>query len=78
MDTYSKSQLYDMNLNYKYGPGWIKINQNANSNINTNISKDNYKLYATGDSNISSGRIYIALPASEIITEELKRKYNIM
>ncbi len=75
MDTYSKSQLYDMNLNYKYGPGWIKINQNANDN--THI-KDNYKLYATGDSNISSGRIYIALPASEVITEEVKRKYNIM
>ena len=76
MDTYSKSQLHNMNHDYKYGSGWIKMNTNTNTNTNTN--NDRFKLYATGDSSINTGRIYIALPASEVITEEIKRKYNIM
>lgn len=45
--------------------------------VNTN--KDcKYKLYSTGDATISKGRIYVSLPANLKITNEIKKKYNIM
>lgn len=36
------------------------------------------KLYATGECTIRQGRIYVALPADQPLTEELKREHNIM
>ena len=45
-----------------------------------NKDSDNkrYTLYATGDCDISTGRQYISLPSNLKITEEIKRKYNLM
>jgi len=40
-------------------------------------SKDNFVLYATGNSTIGSGRIYVALPNKPLSYED-KIKYNIM
>ena len=69
--SYSKSQLEIMNIDKKYGVGWI-------SNIDKLNKKSNVKLYATGDYDISSGRIYVALPENLKITREIKTKYNLM
>ena len=37
-----------------------------------------FKLYATGDYTLNSGRIYIALPTNKILTYSDKIKYNII
>ena len=63
--------LKSMNVNKLYGSQWIK-------NINELSDKQEYKLYPTGEYEFNSGRIYVALPASKIISEEDKKKYNIM
>jgi hypothetical protein len=63
---YSKDEI--IQLNTKYGGGWIKMPQ-------TN-TKTNYVLYATGEATMS-GRVYIALP-NKPLTHEEKLKYNIM
>jgi len=63
--TYSKAEL-DY-LNTKYGR-WIRYPQKE--------EKD-YVLYATGDANISCGRIYVALSKGPLSYED-KIKYNIM
>lgn len=70
-NTFSKSQLEKMNTDPKYGSNWI---QNLN-NINNNQF---IKLYATGQSSISTGRVYIALPANMKLTDQDIVKYNIM
>jgi len=70
-NTFSKSQLEKMNTDPKYGSNWI---QNLN-NINNN---QGVKLYATGQSSISTGRVYIALPANIKLTDQDILKYNIM
>jgi len=69
---FSKSTLEKMNYDRNYGSGWIK-------NLN-NIKTDevSIKLYATGESSISTGRIYIALPANKQLTQSDKQKYNII
>ena len=36
------------------------------------------KLYATGECTIAQGRIYVALPANQPLTQELKQEHNIM
>lgn len=68
---FSKSQLEKMNTDPKYGSNWI---QNLN-NVNDN---QGVKLYATGQSSISTGRVYIALPANIKLTDQDILKYNIM
>ena len=70
-DTFSKSKLERMNIDPKYGSNWI---QNLN-NLNDNQA---VKLYATGQSSISTGRVYIALPANMKLTDQDILKYNIM
>ena len=71
--TFSNIQLQVMNYDQKYGCNWIIYD----TNIHINKHKD-YKLYATGDYNMSSGRIYIALPANKALTNSDKIKYNII
>jgi len=70
-NTFSKSQLEKMNIDPKYESNWI---QNLN-NINDN---QDVKLYATGQSSISTGRVYIALPSNIKLTDQDILKYNIM
>ena len=66
--TYNTSELQYMNIKYN---GWIRMGEKEQS------QKD-YLLYATGDSTISSGRIYVALPKNKVLSYEDKIKYNIM
>jgi hypothetical protein len=49
-----------------------------NTIINAHESEDkvNYKLYATGDADMT-GRKYVALPANLTITDDVKKQYNI-
>lgn len=70
---FSKSQLITMNYDKKYSSsGWIK-------NINSNLDdKKLFKLYATTNASLSSGREYIALPSDKILTANDYIKYNIM
>jgi hypothetical protein len=69
--TFYKSHLETLNIDRKYGSNWI---QNLN-NVNNN---QDVKLYATGQSSISTGRVYIALPANMKLTDQDILKYNIM
>lgn len=66
--TYSKTKLFQ--LNSEFGYKWI---------INIENIKDNQlaKLYPTGNANIYSGKLYVALPVNTVITKELITKYNI-
>ena len=69
MNTYSISEINQMNL--KHGGNWIKTN-----NITT--TNNNCILYPTGDATIQSGRIYVALPSNIKMTDETRKKYNII
>ena len=70
---FSKSQLDYMNYDKKYGCNWIKYDDNIKTNYKTE-----FKLFATGDYTMSSGRIYIALPADKTLSAADKIKYNII
>lgn len=71
---FTKSQLLAMNSDKKYSSfgGWI-------TNVE-NIKDDNklYKLYATNNASLSSGREHIALPSDKILTANDYLKLNIM
>ena len=68
---YSVSQLNKINSEYPWN-GSIKIDSNKND------EKKNFTLHATGYCEISNGRQYVALPTDLKITEEIRRKYNLM
>jgi hypothetical protein len=69
---FTKSQLNNMNYDPKYSStGWITIIENQKDYY------DLYKLYATNNSSISSGREYIALPADKVLSTNDYLKYNI-
>ena len=70
-NTFSTSELFQMNYNPKYGSNWINT-----TNITT--TNDKYILYPTGDATLQSGRKYIALSSNTKIDEETKKKYNII
>ena len=61
------------------------ISMNASSIWKNSIIYDNskpsdgslYELYPTGDADLD-GRKYISLPKGTVITEQIKRKYNII
>lgn len=65
---YSSASISSMN----YSRTW-----NHCITIPEKTTQDSYKLYATGDADLN-GRKYVALPASKVITSEVKRAYNIM
>ena len=68
---YTKSQLESMNNNKKYSSsGWIKNIDNIDNN-------KVYKIYATSNATLSSGREYIALPVDKILTEKDYIEYKI-
>jgi hypothetical protein len=67
--THTKANLMEMN-NSKLGRGWIK-------NIERIGELELAKIYPTGDAGLASGRIYIALPASLVITDQIRQQYNI-
>ena len=62
----------------------MNYNSTWRGSINTEVmdkttKKTDYKLHATGDCTLSSGRVYIALPADVDPTDwEVKKKYNLM
>lgn len=61
---FTKSQLINMNNNKNLSSTpWIK-------NIDKIDNNKVYKIYATSNASLSSGREYIALPADKILTEK--------
>jgi len=70
--TYTKERLDKINYSYPWNGSIINSNESKSKENNT------YKLYATGDANISQGRIYVSLPSNIKITDEIRRKYNLM
>jgi hypothetical protein len=64
---YSAQELYRKNINYP----WVNTSQVAEKH-------KNYTLHATGEATLQSGRIYIALPSTTVLTEETKKKFNII
>ena len=70
---YTTRQLRSMNCDKKYSSSkWIK---NAEDNLDDNKI---YKLYATRDASLSSGRLHIALPSDKVLTTQDYERYNIM
>ena len=61
------------------------ISMNASNTWRNSIHYDNskssggsvYELHATGDADLD-GRKYVSLPKGTVITDEIKRKYNII
>lgn len=68
--TYTIQTLNSMNYKYPWN-GTISIDNNNNNNSKC------MSLYATGECD-SNGRIYVALPSNMIITNHIKKKYNLM
>lgn len=68
MDTYSAYELQMKNINYP----WINTSQ-VRADPHTK-----YELHATGDATLQSGRIYVAVPTTVKLTEEVKKRLNIM
>jgi len=72
---FSLEQLEKMNNNNKFSSRpWIKNLDNINKFNNNKL----YKLYATNNAFISSGREYIAIPIDIILSEKDYLKYNIL
>ena len=69
---YSSNQLTSMNCSYPWRNCIIEPPKEVKSS-----STNTYTLHATGDCYLD-GRKYISLPAGITITEEIKRKYNLM
>tara|TARA_Y100000389_G_C17258980_1_gene411999 strand:- start:452 stop:682 length:231 start_codon:yes stop_codon:yes gene_type:complete len=76
MNTYDKSEIRNMNSTYPWS-GSIKTTEKTN-NKTTTEKESKYILLATGDVDITNGRIYVALPAKITLTPEVKKIYNIM
>jgi len=70
MNTYTKTQLLQMNSDPKYGINWI-------TNLENIKNTEKVKLYPTGNCSISAGKIYVALPSNKILTQNDISKYNI-
>jgi len=68
---FDKSTLLRMNNDAKYGYNWITNLQNVREN-------EKLKLYPTGAFGFMTGRIYIALPAKQVLTEEEYVLHNII
>lgn len=69
MDNLSKSELLAMNANKQFGLNWIRNIENIKDN-------EKAKLYPTGDSGMS-GKLYVALQATLVLTSEIIAKFNI-
>ena len=69
--TYTKAQLMDMNNSPgNFGTNWIK-------NINTIKGNEVAHIYPTGDAS-SWGRMYVALPTTLKITNEIRNYWNLL
>ena len=68
MYSFNKAELSQ--LNTKYGGGWI-------NNVYSLPDKKSFHLYPTGYCTLQ-GREYVAVPSDKKLTEEDKRKLNIM
>ena len=67
LDSISKKDVWRNSLDMG------ETNKNEESRNNTK-----YKLHATGYADVMNGRRYVALPEDLKITEEIKKKYNLM
>ena len=68
MSTYTKATLLEMNS--KMGCKWI-------INIENIKITELAKLYPTGSFNMSAGKLYVALPSHLVITDTIKKQFNI-
>ena len=69
---YSSSELMSLNAGYPWRNCIIQPPKDIKSS-----PTNTYTLHATGDADLN-GRKYIPLPVGTKITEEIKRKYNLM
>lgn len=68
---FTKSKLISMNCDRQFASiPWINLENAKDENVS-------YKIYATNNATLS-GREYIALPATKIISSNDYSKYNIM
>jgi hypothetical protein len=67
--SYYASELNLKNLQYP----WINTSQ-----VKAENPHKKYELHATGDATLQSGRIYVAVPTNVKLTDEVKKRLNIM
>lgn len=60
----------EMNKSPIYGIDWIQ-------NIANIGETQYYKLYPSGGASLMSGRFYIALPSTTVLTYAIKQQYNL-
>jgi hypothetical protein len=71
MTTFTKNTLLRMNSDSRYGYGWIK-------NLERMGDHEEIKIYPTGESTLATGRVYIAFPAKQALTQRDILQYNIL
>lgn len=69
---FSVNELSKINSEYPWNGSIKKINDNKNDD------KKKFILHATGYCEIMNGRQYVALPADLKITDDIRKKYNLM
>jgi hypothetical protein len=67
--TYTKAQLLEMNKSPVFGHNWI-------THIDDIGTNEMAQICPTGDAGLG-GRIWRAFPASLVLTQEVKWKYNL-
>lgn len=69
MPYYAKDTVTSMNYSYPWNGCITTGNEKTSSGL--------YELHATGDADLN-GRKYVALPKGLTLTDDVKRKYNLM
>ena len=73
----SGATIYNMNCGYPWS-GCIKVPDKNKTTFDLREDNKKYVLHATGDCDITNGRTYVALPANMKITDEVRRKHNLI
>lgn len=79
LNVFNQSSINDMNCSHIWNHTIRDDNQHNKYYKQQQIRTQQdatFKLYATGDANMS-GRIYVSLPSDLKITEEIKKQYNL-
>lgn len=71
------AQIHAINLHYPWS-GSIRNSASSSTWNVRNETKKIYRLYPTGDADATNGRRYVYLPYDMVITDAVKKEYNLM
>ena len=75
-NTFSSYEITRMNTTNVWCGSISKPDENKTKTNSTTVVR--YKLHATGDADVTTGRKYVALPDDMEITSEIKRLHNLI